>query len=179
MASLRSGCLACRLLLIEQAGFPARPTRRSARAYDRSYATTSSGSKADSDASQPVASFSETPSPSPTTSSSSHASTSHASSPEPDPPTSQLRVTSEASGSTSETTNPSFDAKRPSFDAAVAQTRALALSRLASIRLAAFNKLQKQQEELSKRFSQAGQKINSVTGYGDIERLKAEVTRQG
>lgn len=58
-------------------------------------------------------------------------------------------------------------------------TRALALSRLASIRLAAFDKLQKQQEQLGKRFSQAGQRINAVTGYGEIDRLKAEVTRQG
>jgi hypothetical protein len=37
----------------------------------------------------------------------------------------------------------------------------------------------KQQAELSKRLSEAGSKINDVTGYREIERLKREVTRQG
>ena len=69
---------------------------------------------------------------------------------------------------------------RPSqLSATLEQTKALAISRFHQVRLATFKRMAKQQEELSKRLSEAGRKINDVTGYREIERLKREVTRQG
>ncbi|CAA3032871.1 She9 Mdm33 family [Olea europaea subsp. europaea] len=66
----------------------------------------------------------------------------------------------------------------PKINDTFAQTKALALSRLASIRLAAFKRLQEQQDEIGKRFNNAGKRVSEVTGYGEIEVLKGEVTRQ-
>ena len=108
------------------------------------------------------------------------------------PPTSEANIStllsdtqspSGASGASptgaSRPTSSSARARPSQLSASLEQTKALAISRFHQVRLATFKRMAKQQAELSKRLSEAGSKINDVTGYREIERLKREVTRQG
>ena len=180
MTSLKSTCRACRLL---ERSLAFNSNEASRLRYNRHYYATSSDQGRSGVDDKPEAGSSASSSISPSTSYPDHrsAATLSASSSSIHPDGDQDSSSSSQSGDRASQAfhTASTSRKGSDFNAALSQTRALALSRLASIRLAAFNKLQKQQQELGKRFSEAGQRINAVTGYGEIDALKAEVTRQG
>lgn len=176
---IRGTCRACKLLLLQQRDL--RLNSKSALARNRHYATTTK-QQGEKSHDEPVAG--------PSNLFSRHSVASDESDTAGPPPAPSSKVATPLPDATiagnglerldPSSSTPSSQLRKPAdLNAALSLTRALALSRLASIRLAAFNKLQRQQEELGKRFSEAGQSINAVTGYGEIDSLKAEVTRQG
>ena len=58
-------------------------------------------------------------------------------------------------------------------------TRSVALTKLSQFRVQALDRLSKRQSDLRGRLNDAGNHINNVTGYGEIDRLKEEVQRRG
>jgi len=63
------------------------------------------------------------------------------------------------------------------YQRSLEQTRQLARTKFDTLKLRTLRELARRQEELSKRFGEAGERISTVTGYGEIESLKAEVVK--
>lgn len=61
----------------------------------------------------------------------------------------------------------------------VESTKTLALARWSALRQSALSVLERQQRELRQRLGEASARINDISGYKEIEALKAEVTRKG
>lgn len=57
--------------------------------------------------------------------------------------------------------------------------RTLALAKWSALRQSALLALERQQRDLRQRLGEASARINDISGYKEIEALKAEVTRKG
>lgn len=99
------------------------------------------------------------------------------------PPSSDDIQSSSSSSSSASSSSPSSPVRRPllppEYQKSIEQRRQLALTKLSSLKLKTLKELAKRQEELNKRFGEAGARISTVTGYGEIENLKSEVVRNG
>jgi hypothetical protein len=101
-----------------------------------------------------------------------------ASSPEAEKPADDSSVQPDASLGEGSTNRGGTAGTTPSR-ASLESTRTLALARWSSLRQSALQALERQQRELRYKLADASAKINDVSGYKEIEALKAEVTRKG
>lgn len=67
----------------------------------------------------------------------------------------------------------------PQAKSSIDSKKTLALQRWSALRQSAFLALERQQRDLRQKLSEASAKINDISGYKEIEALKAEVTRKG
>ncbi|KAK9895560.1 hypothetical protein P389DRAFT_94719 [Cystobasidium minutum MCA 4210] len=66
----------------------------------------------------------------------------------------------------------------PQAKSSIDSKKTLALQRWSALRQSAFLALERQQRDLRQKLSEASAKINDISGYKEIEALKAEVTRK-
>lgn len=100
--------------------------------------------------------------------------------------TSSRSSTSEQANSAQPTGEPTNASQRndpgqnkPAATTSVENTRTLALARWSALRQSALQALERQQRELRQKLGEASARINDISGYKEIEALKAEVTRKG